>query len=132
MLSAIQAIAKITTSVALVSVRPPASNANGRAMSASAVTTIGERNMLIVPPRLRLAPLCCPPRGSNSRLGAARRRSFEPQNPFAQQAARANQQDEHHQQIHRCLGGRWIEVDRQPAHDADDQCGTDDAPERTQ
>src|SRR5437588_8665300 len=28
------------------------------------------------PPRLRLAPLCCPPRGSNSRLGAALRRSW--------------------------------------------------------
>jgi hypothetical protein len=36
-----------------------------------------------VPPRLRLAPLRCPLRGSNSRLGAARRRSYgeAPQQP---------------------------------------------------
>src|SRR6266540_3098415 len=31
-----------------------------------------------VPPRLRLAPLRCPPRGSNSRLGTARRRECVP------------------------------------------------------
>src|SRR5438552_18797848 len=30
------------------------------------------------PPRLRLSPLRCPPRGSNSRLGAALRRSWTP------------------------------------------------------
>src|SRR5204862_4534217 len=30
---------------------------------------------LIAPPRSRLAPLRCPPRGSNSRLGTALRRS---------------------------------------------------------
>ncbi len=36
--------------------------------------TVGTR-AVIVPPRLRLSPLRCPPRGSNSRLGTARRRS---------------------------------------------------------
>src|SRR5437660_12407862 len=32
--------------------------------------------LIVVPPRLRLTPLRCPQRGSNSRLGTARRRSF--------------------------------------------------------
>jgi hypothetical protein len=43
MLSAMQATAKITTSVALVSVRPPASSANGSTTIAAAAITTGER-----------------------------------------------------------------------------------------
>ena len=41
------ATAKITTSVALVSVRPPASSANGSTTIAAAVITTGERSVFI-------------------------------------------------------------------------------------
>src|SRR5438552_4646973 len=37
----------------------------------------GPAALIGVPPRLRLAPLRCPLRGSHSRLGAARRRSYD-------------------------------------------------------
>src|SRR5947207_8893515 len=39
-------------------------------------TSHSGHSVLIGPPRLRLSPLRCPLRGSNSRLGTARRRSF--------------------------------------------------------
>src|SRR5215831_13950422 len=105
MLSAMQAIAMMTTSVALVSVSPPASNANGSTTSAIAAMTTG----------------CSAPTTL-----------LEPEYPFAEQAARTEQEHEHHQQIHRRFRRGWKEVHGQSAHDADDDGRADDTPERSQ
>src|SRR6266851_4223805 len=61
-------------------VRPRSTPASNAAYATSARTTvaappIANARRLIRPPRSRLAPLRCPARGSNERLGAARRRS---------------------------------------------------------
>src|SRR5947207_12372982 len=113
MLSAIHAMPMMTTSVALVSVSPPESSANGKMASAMAATATGERSAFI--PRPRCAE-----------------RSFEPQNAFAEQSARPKQQHEHHQQVHRCFGRRRKEINGESAHDTDDQRRAHDAPKRTQ
>src|SRR5204863_1847176 len=57
-------------------------SALGRPGGAHAAPTLAAiaaalRAALMRPPRLRLSPLRCPPRGSNERLGAARRRSYD-------------------------------------------------------
>src|SRR5258708_12027389 len=83
MLSAMHATAKITTSVALVSVRPPASSANGSTTIAAAAITTGERAYFIL---------------------------FEALDPLAEEAARPHQKHQHHQQIHRGFRGGGIEI----------------------
>src|SRR4030095_4665993 len=98
MLRAMQAIAKITTSVALVIVRPPARSANGSTAHASAAMTTGERSSFTCGLRTALAPL------------------LETLYPFAEEPARPEQQHEQHQQIHRRFGGRRQEVDGERAH----------------
>src|SRR5579864_664830 len=51
----------------------------------------------MVPPRLRLAPLRCPRRGRNSRLGTARRRSYRTvPSPATERDARADVGVEQH------------------------------------
>src|SRR5436309_6075972 len=116
-----QAIAKMTTSVALVSVRPPASRRNGNTSAASAASTTGECSRLI-------ADTCTA--FGKSKVSRLFTRSFEALDAFAEQAARPHEEHQQHQQIHRRLRCRREEVDAQSAHDADDQCRIDDAPER--
>src|ERR1700704_6405305 len=98
-LSAMQATAKMTTSVALVSVSPPASSTNGSAAHPSTAMTTGECKALIPRPPHAFGP-----------YGFAAPRSFEAQDAFAEEAARPEEQHEHHQQVHRRLGGRRNEV----------------------
>src|SRR5215470_5490272 len=76
MLSAMQAIAKITTSEADVMVSPSASNTEGSTSRVIAATSNGM--------------------GRRFHMLAA---SLEPRDPFAEQAARPEQQHEQHQEV---------------------------------
>src|SRR5262245_27008836 len=108
MLSAMQAMAKMTTSVAEVTARPMRSSPNGSMASTAAAMIRGKRSPSIA-------------------------RSLEPLNAFAEQPARPEQQDQHHQQIDGSGGKRRVaEGDDHPLDQADQQCGDDHAPERSE
>src|ERR1700694_6295785 len=85
MLSAMQAIAKITSSVSDVMVRPSASSTGGNTRSPRAAISKGM--------------------GGRFHIGRA---SLEPGDALAEQAARPEQQDKQHQQIDRGGRGRGI------------------------
>src|SRR6516164_2538316 len=95
MLSAMQAIAKITTSEADVMVSPSASNMEGSTSRAIAAASSGI--------------------GRRFHMLAA---SLEPRDALAEQAARPEQQHEQHQEIDRGGGGGRI---ADPDHDAFDE-----------
>src|SRR5262249_62073975 len=101
-----QAIANTTTSTAERSGNPARSSANGRSASASAATASGTCSS-----RIRL---------------------LEFLNALAEKSTRAHKQHHCHQEIHRSLAPGRVEVDGDPAHDADQRGGRDDAPERAQ
>src|SRR5438876_474069 len=101
-----QAIANTTTSTAERSGKPARSSANGSSTSASAAAARGTCSS-----RIRL---------------------LEFLNALAEKSTRAHQQYHGHQEIHRGLAPRGVEIDRDAAHDADQRGGGDDAPERAQ
>src|SRR5262245_47725715 len=105
MLSAMQAIANTTTSVAEVTPSPIEVSANGSITSTAAA--------------MRSWRAC----------GMAA--SLEPQDALAEQATRADQQDEQHEEINgRLRELRIAERDHQALHHADDEGSDDDTPER--
>src|ERR1700732_4751692 len=106
MLRAMQAVAKITTSVADVMVRPSASSMAGSTSSPNPAISNG--------------------RGRRFDIFRA---SLEPRDAFAEQAARPEQQDKQHQQIDRRGGGRGItDADHDAFDEADQKGGGNHAP----
>src|SRR3712207_3039697 len=100
-----QAMAKITTSGAEVRVRPAPSNSGGASTRPSATASSGRR--------------------MSRRMVSG----LQPLEAFAQEATRADQEDEEHQEVDRGLLGRRIELDGEPAHHADDDGGQHHTPE---
>src|SRR5262245_61266422 len=98
-------MAKTTTSVAEVTPSPSEVSANGKSTRATAAMR-------------------------RSRACGILHASFEALDALAEQAARAHQQDQEHQQIHGRLGElRIAKGHHQPLHQADDHGGNDDTPE---
>src|SRR5258706_10478212 len=96
MFKAMQATAKITTSVAEVMVRPSASSTGGSAIRPSAAISSGI--------------------GGRFNISSA---SLEPHDAFAEQAARTEQQHQQHQEIDRPRRGRRIaDADHDPFYEA--------------
>src|SRR5712671_1904796 len=98
MFKAMQATAKITTSVAEVMVRPSASRTGGNTNSPSAAINSGI--------------------GGRFDIASA---SLEPRDAFAEQAARPEQQHQQHQEINRGGRGRGIADADHDAFDETDQ-----------
>src|SRR6478672_1112061 len=98
MFRAMQAMAKITTSVAEVMVRPSASSTGGSAISPSAAINSGI--------------------GGRFDIASA---SLEPRDAFAEQATRPEQQHQQHQKVDRSGRGRGIADADHDAFDETDQ-----------
>src|SRR5712675_3463835 len=110
MFKAMQATAKITTSVAEVMVRPSASSAGGKTRSPSAAINSGV--------------------GRRFDISSA---SLEPHDAFAEQAARPEQQHKQHQQIDRRGRGRGIaDADHDSFDEANQKGRGTDPPERSE
>src|SRR6266852_8623017 len=110
MFKAMQATAKITTSVAEVMVRPSASSTGGNTKSPSAAISNGI--------------------GRRFDISSA---SLEPHDAFAEQAARPEQQYQQHQKIDRRGRGRGIaDADHDAFDEPDQQRRSNDAPERSE
>src|SRR6187549_67748 len=108
MFSAMQAMAKITTSVAVVSVSPTSGSTTGSTARDASATANGQ---YFSRDRIRLLELL---------------------DAFAEQAARPEHENQHHQQVHRGFARGRLEIDCQPAYNADQQRGRDHAPERAE
>src|SRR6266542_1846119 len=69
-----------STSSVIATAKMPSASASTRDLARPRASITGrcDSTLIGVPPRLRLTPLRCPPRGSNSRLGAALRRECVP------------------------------------------------------
>src|SRR5258708_38582484 len=110
MFKAMQATAKITTSVAEVMVRPSASSTGGNSKSPSAAISNGNGGRFDI----SSAPL-------------------EPHDAFAEQAARPEQQHQQHQKKKRRRRGRGIaEADHDAPDETDHKRRRHDAPKPTQ
>src|SRR5882672_9819810 len=103
MLSPSTAMARHTTCVAVLVLRPATRTAKGRAMSAA--TPIQSIRFF------------------------SRRISFKLVDTLAEEAARPEHEDEEHQHVHRRLARRRGEVDGDAAHHSDQQRGEHHAPE---
>src|SRR5438552_1694360 len=73
--------------------QPTRSGASKSAIASCSSWDARAASVIERPPRLRLSPLRCPPRGCNSRLGTARRRSSDEEQERQQRAKAVGQVD---------------------------------------